>query len=215
METPIPDAPEWYAACLLMRIGDSVRLAELRILPNAGRWKGSGLASTWSSPDLSLSVTIGPLMSRPGGGDWSRKSGDLRPEHVRGLTSRMLRKVPLDSIVAEAWRRLNSSENLPKGWDRIARNASPRPGRAGRDEHFYAVWAKRYADRVEKKSKSPTRDLAEMFGERYGAVAQWIHEARTQGLLSRVEGQQGRRGGFLTPKAVAILGKDRPSPSAR
>src|SRR6266487_2704978 len=38
VETPIPDAPGWYVACLLLRVGDSVTLAELRIIPSAGRW---------------------------------------------------------------------------------------------------------------------------------------------------------------------------------
>jgi hypothetical protein len=121
----------------------------------------------------------------------------------------MLRKVPLDAIFDEALRRLNESGKLPRGWDSIARNAPGRPGRAGRGDHFYAVWARRYVEQV-SKSKSPTRDLAEHHGEQYGAVAQWIHEARNRGLLSRAEGaQQGKRGGTLTPKALKLITKDK------
>ncbi len=41
VETPIPDAPAWYAACLLLRVGDGVTLAEVRVLPDAGRWVSS------------------------------------------------------------------------------------------------------------------------------------------------------------------------------
>ena len=199
VETPIPDAPGWYAACLLLRVGDGATLAELRIIPDAGRWQ----------PTRKFQSDRAAVFGRPGRGDWSRVSKDLQSEHAGGVTSRLLRKVPLDAIVDEALHRMNESGRLPKGWDSVARNAPGRPGRAGRDDRFYAVWARRYVDQA-ARSRSPTRDLAELHGERYGAVVQWIHEARNRGLLSRSAGgtQQGRRGGRLTPKAMKLLRRE-------
>jgi hypothetical protein len=209
VETPIPDAPGWYAACLLLRIGDGVTLTELRILPDAGRWlpPKPPVAPPTIDPGEKGPWATAVLIGRRGSGEWTRRPKDLKAEHAGGITSRMLRKVPLDAIVDEALRRQNEYSRLPKGWDAIARNAPGRPGRAGRDDRWYAIWAKRYADRA-AKSKSPIRDLAEIYGEHYGAVAQWIYDARDRGLLSRAgDTQQGRRGGTLTPKALAILRK--------
>jgi hypothetical protein len=121
---------------------------------------------------------------------------------VGGITSRILRKVPLEAIIDEALRRLNEISRLPSGWDAIARNAPGRPGRAGRDDRFYATWSKRY---VEADPRRRIRDLEETYGESYGAITQWIYDARERGLLSRTG--QGRSGGVLTDKAVAILRK--------
>jgi hypothetical protein len=116
----------------------------------------------------------------------------------------MLRKVPLEAIVTEALRRMNEYSQLPRGWDEIVRSAPRRPGGAGRDDRFYATWAKRYVDADPRKR---IKDLAETYSQKYGAVTQFIFDARERGLLSR-EGQ-GKSGGVLTPKALAILRKEK------
>jgi hypothetical protein len=112
----------------------------------------------------------------------------------------MLRKVPLDAIIDEALRRVNEYGRLPKGWDALASNTPRRPGRAGRDDRHYAVWAKRY---VEADPRRRIRNLSERFGEPYGAITQWVFDAREKGFLTRTK--QGRSGGVLTKKALAIL----------
>lgn len=204
VETPIPEAPGWYAACLLLRVGEGATLAELRVIPNAGRWR-AGEELHAETPSGSPYGVTAQVIGRRGGGEWSRHPKDLETAHASGVTSRMLRKVPLDAIFDEALRRLNEHSRLPKGWDRLGRTGA-------RDDRFYAVWAGRYVEQV-TKSSSPNSDLAKRHGVGPEDVARYVHEARNRDILSRTDaapgrGQQGRRGGVLTAKGRDLLSKN-------
>ena len=80
---------------------------------------------------------------------------------------------------------------------------SPRPGRRGREDRDYALWAKRY---VEANEKSP-HPIKKMTTDHPGHSAEMIrailNKARKRGLLS--ESPKGRAGGSLTKKAEALL----------
>jgi hypothetical protein len=198
VDVPIPGEPDWYCSCLLLRVADGLVPVELRIFPDAGRYP--------ALPDGTVSPT--PM----GGGEWSRDASDLEPTQLSGIGSRIVRKVPLEEIIDKMiWLQREVEKGFPprQGWDTEAKRASRRPGRNGRDDRFYAIWARRYVERSEV-SRSPTKDLARIHHKPYGAVAQWIHDARERGLLTRAAGgQNGRRGGALTAKALKVLNDER------
>ena len=80
--------------------------------------------------------------------------------------------------------------------------SSPRPGRRGRGDLFYAELAAEYVARAETTS-NPVEELA---GERNLTASQirnLLYEARQRGLLSK--GVQGRAGGQLSDEAKEIL----------
>jgi hypothetical protein len=90
-----------------------------------------------------------------------------------------------------------------------------RPGRAGRTDSFYLVWAEAYVERLAAGSRRPVMDLAEhpprpirgyVSNESEvsaATVRDFIHQARERGLLTR--SPAGRPGGELTPKARRML----------
>jgi hypothetical protein len=96
---------------------------------------------------------------------------------------------------------------LPDSWH-TTRVAVPRPGRAGRSDLDYAIWARRYVQACEADPRAPIRRLVETFGDAEGGLAEAalravLHEARRRGLLTRAAA--GVAGGRLTRKADALL----------
>jgi len=80
--------------------------------------------------------------------------------------------------------------------------AHPRPGRAGRDDHFYAIWAARYTAKAAYTPR-PIADLAHEHDRPPARLREYIAEARRRGLLTATT--PGRSGGQLTDKARALL----------
>ena len=83
-----------------------------------------------------------------------------------------------------------------------------RPGRRGRDDLPYAVWAARYVTKVQTNPRAPYPELAAEhpgFSER--TIRECVSKARNRDLLTRVG--QGRTGGELTAKAKALLAETR------
>src|SRR5439155_8054666 len=89
-----------------------------------------------------------------------------------------------------------------------------RPGRAGRSDEFYAVWAAAYVNALANGSRNPIVDLAaappiESGGRRgpesSATVRAIVSRARQRGILGPAP--SGRAGGDLTPKARRILGQ--------
>lgn len=84
-----------------------------------------------------------------------------------------------------------------------------RPGRAGRPDIDYAMWAERYVAAIEADPVTPIKHLvaAEKAAGRHtseSAVKAIINKARrARGLLT--EAEPGKPGGELTPKAKKIL----------
>jgi hypothetical protein len=130
-------------------------------------------------------------------------AGDEIPQG--GLTARQLRRATLGDLT-----RLASQGLVAKLMIAMAPDASgagddhmPRhPGRAGRDDHFYAVWAARYAERAAYTPR-PIAELAEQHDQPPARLREYIAEARRRGLLT--ETTPGRSGGQITEKTRALL----------
>jgi hypothetical protein len=78
-----------------------------------------------------------------------------------------------------------------------------RPGRRGRDDRPYALWAWRYVEKC-KTTRRPYPELAEDHpGFSIRTIRDLVSKARRRELLT--EGSQGKTGGSLTPKAEQLL----------
>jgi hypothetical protein len=123
-----------------------------------------------------------------------------------GLTARQLRRATLGDLIRGVSARL--AGRLLMAWAPEATvtadddEAHPRPGRAGRDDHFYAVWAARYAERAAYTPR-PIADLADEHDRPPTRLREYVAEARRRGLLTAT--RPGRSGGQLTDKARALL----------
>lgn len=159
--------------------------------------------------------------SREPGKPWSGEAASVPP---RGLERRLLVKVPVGAyatgMVARASRTSNTTERELSIWflnymlpgsGALARR--PRPRRAvGRDDLFYAELADAYVQRLDEKSMSPVKDIADARNETPAHVRDLLHEARVRDLLSK--GSPGKRAGYLRPRALALLGV-RPKPRSK
>jgi hypothetical protein len=84
-----------------------------------------------------------------------------------------------------------------------------RPGRRGNGIDHYLVWAVRYDLKVRASCPHPIAELAEEHGESKSYIRDTIADARRRyGLLTTAG--QGRAGGTLTKKALALLAERRP-----
>ena len=180
-ELPLEDG--WLLACTFMRRDDELILAELKIVP---------LTDTATDDPRSM-------------GTWSRLSGDV-PNG--GITSSLLRSIPIGEITKGVLgivrdRRFKFRDWLiPDQWlDLPEVSGIERPGRAGRDDRYYVVWAARYAEKA--GSPRPIAELAEEHGLRREQVRDLIHTARERDLLT--PGRRGRPQGELTAKSRALL----------
>jgi hypothetical protein len=123
-----------------------------------------------------------------------------------GLTARQLRRATLGELTRRVGLGLIGSimTTMAPEATRTADDdqAHPRPGRAGRDDHFYAVWAARYAERAAYTAR-PIADLAQQHDRPPARLREYIAEARRRQLLTGTT--PGRSGGQLTDKARALL----------
>jgi hypothetical protein len=211
-EAPIPGREGWIAAGLFFGHRGQIVLAELRVFPNVGRhppvdWKNAQTFKVGKQEWM-----IGPPQVALGKGDWSRKVKDLDGAPPGGVPVRLLKDVPVTRMVEAVRRWADSVEDktrLPRGWANAARNEPARPGRRGRADYFYAVWAQRYEEKVDAGSGSPLKDLAQEHGIPYETVRGYIYEARNnRGLLW--ETTRGKAAAALTPKARELLSQRPP-----
>lgn len=188
VETPIEGDDRWLAVGLFLERQGQMVLSELRIIPR----------------DF--------LVSRPHNlGEWSRDP-DAVPQG--GMTSAHTRAVKVGDLieggqetardVIEQFQLHGGSMPLIKA---ALRREPERPGRAGREDIFYAMWAWRYAQAL--PSRTINKDLATKYASDLPEtnpverVRDLIHQARERDLLPK--GQQGRASGTLTPKARGLL----------
>ncbi len=148
--------------------------------------------------------------------------GTRAPVPSGGLTSALLRNIRLPRYAAHAaavvaeWR----AAGVPADGDEQALQGlaeSEQPGRArpkrraGRPDRFYADLAAEYV-RTLSESRRPVADIAKRRKLPPAQVRDMIHEARERQLLS--PGRQGALGGYLLPRAEALLGiRRRPKPA--
>lgn len=173
-------------------------IAEIRIFPRErargrppGRWSAEVLGLDTTIPEGGLSAEVvrqvrigehrqvGAAFSR-----WLDEERTTRQSTFRGQTA------PALGALAGQTFTLSTLE--------------PKRGRPPiRSEQFYAKLARDYAERVAQGSPRPTTDVARRRRLSAARVRDMLHEARKRDLLSSVG--QGRSGGELTPKALAIL----------
>ena len=81
---------------------------------------------------------------------------------------------------------------------------TPKPGRRGRDDVEYAIWADRYVEAVQRADRNPIVVLTREYpGHSADSLRAILNKARKRGLLSK--SQPGRSGGHLLPKAIKLL----------
>lgn len=197
VETTLPgyEGPEgshgWLAAALLIPDGSRLVIAEIRVIPDAGRYESAKGAKPTTFKVGVREWTIGPPQLAKGGGEWTRNVKDLTLEQKKsGVTTDMLRAVPLAAIRREVMS--HHEADLPKAWKVALRAGQPH------DDKFYAEWARRYVEHGGSLKK-----LSSRYRTTYARVNNYIHEARVRELLTPT--QQGRSGGVLTPDAYRIL----------
>ena len=117
----------------------------------------------------------------------------------QGITSAVLRKVPLSEITAEG-------RQLSTLWGaELARRALRKLSDAGdrrRDDLYYALVADAYVSTTSRGDKRPVMTLALVTGSNVETMRSRIREARNRGLLT---GESGKAGGSLTDKAREML----------
>lgn len=134
-------------------------------------------------------------------------------DYEEGLTTRDLRAIRLGELYARVcgilergeksdWSGLGSQFDPPMPPDDWATELrrTPRPGRRGRDDRWYADLAKAYVD---SGSRTPVKDLSEGLNLSASQVRNLLHEARRRGLLTR--SAKGKAGGVLTDSAKELL----------
>jgi hypothetical protein len=205
VEIDLPDPAGWRAAGLFFVHEGQLVLAEVRVFPKAGKFPPPVPLSKMHKVETGTRTWwFGPLQVGPEAGKWSQSRRALKGMPEGGITTRLLRRVPVQELVDAAQRYLAAvAPRVSKDWEAAARREPARPGRAGREDYFYALWAKRYVDKL-GMTKTPIPDLAREHGKEPSQVRDWVHKARERDLLSR-EGQ-GRAKGMLTPKGHAALG---------
>lgn len=122
-------------------------------------------------------------------------------------STRALRRYGFGWLVDEADRLLADwavGQALGPAWRREIR----RPGRAGRADLHYALWAHRYAQALDAEERSPVQRIIreEQAAGRHvtkGQVAGAMNRARARGLFTGAP--PGKAGGKLTAKALRLL----------
>lgn len=130
----------------------------------------------------------------------------LRGGH-ESISGNDVRELPLGALIEEA-RRLATKSAVPHLKDRpaldLAALLAERDNRFGSDDDVLAALAYEYMAIIETGSRTPSRELADRFGGTAGTWTNRVTEARARGFLTPVD--RGEAGGFLTPKALTLLG---------
>jgi len=157
-------------------------------MPNHQEWCAEAEVERRGSQLVIRSLSITPVDETPTG----------------GLTANVLRDVDL-----EALQRLLAHDAIhPRAESAIAKKVEdeltqyPRPGRRGRSDLFYALWAQRYVA-AWSQSVQPIALLARQHPHSAAQIRDFVAEARERELLS--ETRRGLPGGALTEKGATLL----------
>lgn len=196
LELVLPEQyKEWRAASRLAVQDGQLVVAELRVFPAEEAYPTPGV---WSAEVLGVAA----------------------PVPLGGLPGRLLRRVRLGQPAKHTERFLRMSKSKPLGQffreldlrapaERSEPSRPQRP-RRGRPDLFYARLAAAYVKAVQRGEQRPIRWLATQRRTEPATIRDMVHEARERGLLTPAT--QGKSGGALTPRALAMLGR---RPNAR
>ena len=133
----------------------------------------------------------------------------IRPVDDTTLSPEALRRVRLAGLRSQTAKK--SAHPLVKWMAAIDPNATepwladPRPGRRGREDRDYAIWARRYVDALEETSH-PIKKLRNEHHLSESAIRAILNRARERGLLTK--SPQGRAGGILTTRGESVLNEN-------
>lgn len=163
-------------------------------------------------------VRVFPDEPRRGPGRWSEEARSVPAGGLpAGALTALRLKDPL-TLFPEITERLDqesggrfSAQLLQRFGFGSMREVPRRPGRAGRPDIYYALWADAYVERLRGGSRTPVKDLVAKppvvmdtgGGISIDAVRDVLAEARRRDLLSPAP--VGRAGGDLTPKAERLI----------
>ena len=192
VEVPLGDA--WVAAYFLVLQQGRPVIAEVRIFPAEPQRPGAG---QWSGHFLGVDASV------PAGGVRSRLLRlPLRTHQVwtdRFLASLRKRQGP-DRFRDQRW--LGDHEFVPT--PRTRRSTRRARGRPSLPNRAYAVVARAYDAAIQRKSRSPVKDVAAALNESsLGRVRSLIFKARAKGYLTQTI--QGRSEGRLTALGKRVL----------
>jgi hypothetical protein len=176
----------WTAAARLAVQNGRVVISELRVFPRDRPGRVPGL---WSGEILGRMATV------PAG----------------GITSTLLRKIPIPSYASLAASRIaqwRQAGGLPaESADLALPGVAPfgrKRRRAGKPDRFYAEVAAEYVRLRTKRSRRPVADLAQRRNLKPAQARDAIRTARERQLLSW--GHPGKPDGYLTQRAEQLLG---------
>lgn len=130
-----------------------------------------------------------------------RAQADKKADLARGITSDVLRSVPL----AQALEKVQLIRPHVESFERrvAGLKETVRVGRAGREDLFYARLAREYLRLLDEGARAPIRALAEAYGVSVETMRARIKEARSGRAL--IAGPPGRQADRLTAKAQRLL----------
>jgi len=189
----VPLGEDWIAAYRIVPKGGQPAVAEVRLFPDEPK-RSPG---HWSKEPASV-----PVWGLPG-----TLLGKLRLTHA-------LRK--FGELVEDADNKTDgyfSAQVLKRfGLRKSDRHASARPGRGGRDDLFYAIWAAAYVERLLAGDRTPVRSLGEDPPIELEGAPSPLSRNTVRGILADARSRQllttappGKAGGELTTKASKIL----------
>jgi hypothetical protein len=201
LETPL--GPGWMSAARLLVQRGQVVVGELRIFPNEAIGAPKRPAGQWSAE------LLGDAAAVPAGGLSVKVVRRMRLGDYRRLTRQILDRLRDTYRTAQA----REAAGLgPVGASSLrARPRRERPG--GRPDRFYARLAAAYQRETERGNRRPVATLAKRHGVQPPRMRDMIREARERGLLDY--SRQGRAGGVLTPRAQAVLKRQRRTAASR
>ena len=171
-EAPCSNEP-WYAYGRFRVSSGQLQIAELRVFPGPDRAGLTKASVNW--PEI-------------GAGDAWRPIDDLTAQTIRSVPMRHLRSIALECVEKYGIGPLSDAERA---------SVSQRPGRAGRSDSHYALWAALYVEKV--GARAPISELAREHGLRREQVRDLVQQARKRGLVTP------GRNATLTEKARSIL----------
>ena len=175
----------WHVQAWLELRDGAPRITELRLRPAGGS---------------TIAAAHGVLGPRP---DYTHEMGRKIPKG--GITSEVLRGLSLSALHDSLGTDNGSAEMLAlHGLDPDTDFlASRRPGRRGRSDYFYAVWAELYVDKC-KATRHPHAELVREYPDVDERASQ--HRIRVAGKGEALVGRaSGRAGGQLSAKAKRLL----------
>lgn len=184
-----PLAAPWIVAYRLVAQGYAAVTAEIRVLPVAHKAHRAGVRLLKGSPEWDPTVKV------PRSGVTSRLLRDVRVA-THGRERRQLLESFMRAL-AQAVVRGPAPPGRPLG--------SRRPrGRKGLSDLEYAQAAALYVKALDSGSSRPVLNVSKARRIPVPQARDLIHRARRREMLTNAGGY-GRAGGFLTPKAKALL----------